>query len=51
VLGCIFAGATHDYLSGMLSIRNGGANLPELIGKYLGSASKRVMLVFSVFCS
>lgn len=49
VLGCIFAGATHDYLSGMLSIRNGGANLPELIGKYLGSASKRVMLVFSVF--
>lgn len=49
VLGCIFAGATHDYLSGMLSIRNGGANLPELIGKYLGSVSKRVMLVFSVF--
>lgn len=49
VLGCIFAGATHDYLSGMLSIRNGGANLPELIGKYLGNASKRVMLVFSVF--
>jgi carbon starvation protein CstA len=49
VLGCIFAGATHDYLSGILSIRNGGANLPELIGKYLGSASKRVMLVFSVF--
>jgi carbon starvation protein CstA len=49
VLGCIFAGATHDYLSGMLSIRNGGANLPELIGKYLGSVSKQVMLVFSVF--
>ena len=49
VLGCIFAGATHDYLSGMLSIRNGGANLPEIIGKYLGNAPKQVMLVFSVF--
>lgn len=49
VLGCIFAGATHDYLSGMLSIRNGGANLPDLIGKYLGKAPKQAMLVFSVF--
>jgi len=28
VLGCIFAGATHDYLSGMLSMRNEGAGLP-----------------------
>ena len=49
VFGCIFAGATHDYLSGMLSIRNGGANLPEIIGKYLGNITKQVMLVFSVF--
>ena len=49
VLGCIFAGATHDYLSGMLSVRHGGANLPEIIGDYLGNATKKVMLVFSVF--
>lgn len=48
VLGCIFAGATHDYLSGMLSMRNDGAGLPELIGKYLGKATKQVMLVFTV---
>ncbi|MDE7085084.1 MAG: carbon starvation protein A [Prevotella sp.] len=48
VLGCIFAGATHDYLSGMLSMRNEGAGLPELIGKYLGKATKSVMLVFTV---
>lgn len=48
VLGCIFAGATHDYLSGMLSMRHGGANLPELIGCYLGTTTKRVMLAFSV---
>lgn len=48
VLGCIFAGATHDYLSGMLSIRNGGASLPDLVGKYLGNVTKQVMLVFSI---
>ena len=48
VLGCVFAGATHDYLSGMLSMRNDGAGLPELIGKYLGKATKQVMLVFTV---
>ena len=49
VLGCIFAGAVHDYLSGMLSMRHGGAGLPELVGRYLGDRTKRVMLVFSVF--
>jgi len=48
VLGCIFAGAVHDYLSGMLSMRHGGAGLPELVGAYLGQPTKRVMLVFSV---
>ena len=48
VLGCIFAGAVHDYLSGMLSMRNGGVGLPEIVGKYLGINAKRVMLVFSV---
>ena len=48
VFGCIFAGATHDYLSGMLSMRNNGAGLPELVGKYLGNGVKNVMLVFTV---
>lgn len=51
VFGCIFAGATHDYLSGMLSIRHGGAGLPELVGNYLGNATKRVMLVSQCCCS
>ena len=49
VLGCIFAGATHDYLSGMLSIRHGGASLPSLVGDYLGKTTRVIMLVFSVF--
>lgn len=48
IFGCIFAGAMHDYMSGMLSLRNGGAGLPELVGKYLGGNTKKVMLVFSV---
>ena len=48
VLGCIFAGAMHDYMSGMLSIRHGGAGLPELVGNYLGIGTKKIMLIFSV---
>ena len=48
VLGCIFAGAVHDFMSGMLSLRLDGANLPTLIGKYLGSGARVVMLVFTV---
>ncbi len=48
VLGSIFAGAVHDYLSGMLSMRHDGESLPELIGRYLGITTKQVMRVFSV---
>ena len=48
VFGCIFAGAVHDYMSGMLSMRHDGAGLPEMIGHYLGKGTKNVMLVFTV---
>ncbi len=48
VLGSIFAGAVHDYFSGMLSMRHGGESLPELIGRYLGLTTKQVMCAFSV---
>ena len=48
VLGCIFAGAVHDYFVGMLSVRHDGAGLPELVGDYLGAGTKKVMLVFSI---
>lgn len=48
VFGCIFAGAVHDYMSGMLSMRHDGAGLPEMIGHYLGKTTKNVMLVFTV---
>ena len=48
VVGCIFIGAFHDYFSGMISLREGGANLPDIIGKYLGNTTKQVMRVFTV---
>ena len=48
VFGCIFAGATHDYLSGMISLRKGGVGLPEIIGDTLGEKTRKLMLVFSV---
>jgi carbon starvation protein CstA len=48
VFGCIFAGAVHDYFTGMLSMRHDGASLPELAGHYLGSTTKTLMLVFTV---
>jgi carbon starvation protein CstA len=48
VLGSIFAGAVHDYLTGMISIRNKGAHIPELAGKFLGEASKHVVNLFAL---
>ncbi|WP_028863595.1 carbon starvation CstA family protein [Psychromonas aquimarina] len=48
VLGCIFAGAVHDYFSGMLSIRNGGASVPAITGKYLGKNAKHFMNIFAL---
>ena len=48
VLGSIFAGAVHDYLSGMMSIRHDGCSLPELHGKYMGKYVKQFMRAFMI---
>src|SRR5699024_7700708 len=48
VLGSIFAGGVHDYLTGMISIRNKGAHIPELAGKFLGKFSKHLVNAFSL---
>ncbi|MGK9044796.1 carbon starvation protein A [Mammaliicoccus vitulinus] len=48
VLGSIFAGAVHDYLTGMISIRNKGAHLPELAGKFLGNVMRHLVNVFTL---
>ncbi|BAC14236.1 carbon starvation protein A [Oceanobacillus iheyensis] len=48
VIGSIFAGAVHDYLTGMISIRNRGAHIPQLAGKFLGSFSRHIVNAFSL---
>ncbi|WP_411470059.1 carbon starvation protein A [Bacillus thuringiensis] len=48
VIGAIFAGAVHDYLTGMISIRNKGAHIPELAGKFLGNGMRHIVNVFSL---
>ena len=48
VFGSIFGGAVHDYFSGMLSMRNDGAGLPDLAGKYLGKGMRTFVLAFSI---
>lgn len=47
VLGCIFMGASHDFFSGMISLRADGCSLPDLFGKFFGNGSRRVMILFS----
>lgn len=48
VLGCIFGGAVHDFMSGMISLRKDGASLPEIVGDELGLGVRQVMRVFSL---
>jgi len=48
VFGCIFGGAVHDYMSGMISLRENGCSLPETHGKYLGNGVKQFMRGFMV---
>ncbi len=48
VIGSIFAGAVHDYFSGMLSLRYMGKSLPDVVGATLGSLVRKAMRVFSV---
>lgn len=47
VLGTIFAGAVHDFISGMISVRMGGKSLPEIVGSELGKKIKVVMTAFT----
>ncbi|MBP5546903.1 MAG: carbon starvation protein A [Bacteroidales bacterium] len=49
VFGCILAGAVHDFIAGFISIRQDGASLPEIHGKYLGNGMKQFMRYFTVF--
>ncbi|WP_173917374.1 carbon starvation protein A [Halobacillus sp. Marseille-Q1614] len=48
VIGCIFAGAVHDYFSGMMSVRYKGAQFPTIVGKFLGKNVQAFINVFSI---
>ncbi len=48
VFGCIFGGAVHDYMSGMLSLRKDGASLPELVHAELGRTAHIIILLFAL---
>lgn len=48
VFGTIFAGGVHDYMSGMISLRENGKSISEVVGHYLGSFMLHLMRLFSV---
>lgn len=48
VFGSIFAGGVHDYISGMISLREGGINLPQIQAKYLGNIIKPIMRILLI---
>lgn len=49
VLGCIFAGALHDFLSAAMSADRGGENLPEIVGSELGEPARHAMRLVCIF--
>lgn len=49
IFGTILGGAVHDYMSGMMSVRNDGAAAATLITKYIGRWMKYPVLVILVF--
>lgn len=49
VSGSIFAGAVHDFLAGMMSLRDDGCSLPEIHGKYMGNFVRQIMRAFMIF--
>lgn len=47
-IGGIFMGAMHDYLSGVILVRNDGLSITEIVARYLGKDAGVFMRVFSV---
>ncbi len=45
-IGCVIGGAFHDYMCGMISARNDGAQMPSLIKQFLG---KHTYTVYNIF--
>ncbi len=49
-IGNIIGGAVHDYVAGMMSIRNGGASLTELSQRVIGKKFTRIYNIFISIC-
>lgn len=47
-LGGIFMGAMHDFLSGVMLVRNDGLSISEIVGRYMGRATLQFMRIFSI---
>ncbi|HBF88376.1 MAG TPA: carbon starvation protein A [Bacteroidales bacterium] len=47
-IGNVLGGAVHDYLAGMMSVRQRGESISEIVGKYLGLNAKQFMRVFTL---
>ncbi len=45
-VGCVLGGALHDYMSGMISMRNDGEQMPSLIKRFLGN---KTYLFYNIF--
>ncbi len=48
-IGCVISGATHDYLSGMMSLRQDGAQMPGIVRKFLGNGTYQIYNIFLCF--
>jgi carbon starvation protein CstA len=48
VFGAIFAGAVHDFMSGMMSLRMNGLSIHAIVGRYMGNGVKQFMSLFTV---
>lgn len=46
VFGSIFAGAVHDYLSGMTSVRRNGRSVIDLVNEVFGQRSRTAIMIF-----
>ena len=44
-IGGVLFGAMHDYMAGVISLRNDGKSLSEIIGKYLGGGMHKLTTV------
>ena len=45
-IGCVIGGAMHDYFCGMIAVRDGGEQMPEMVGRYTNKVIHRIYTVF-----